>query len=140
MRWIYNDGGRAEAGFKGITDDCCCRAFAIATQRPYREVYDLINEIGKANKKHADNRSTARTGVYSDDAKKVAEALGMKWVATMKIGQGCKVHLRENELPSGRIVCSVSKHYTAVVDGVINDLFDPRRDGTRCVYGYWVAE
>ena len=32
---------------------------------------------------------------------------------------------------------SVSKHITAVVDGVIHDTFDPSRDGTRCVYGYW---
>lgn len=42
-----------------------------------------------------------------------------------------------NELPPGRLVVSVSKHLTAVVDGVIHDRYDPSRDGTRCVYGYW---
>ena len=37
----------------------------------------------------------------------------------MHIGSGCKVHLRDGELPSGRLVVSVSKHMVAVVDGVI---------------------
>ena len=27
---------------------------------------------------------------------------------------------------------------TAVIDGVINDTYDPSRGGKRCVYGYWV--
>lgn len=44
MEFVYNDGGRSEAGFKGTTGDCVCRAIAIATQRPYKEIYDLINE------------------------------------------------------------------------------------------------
>lgn len=55
----------------------------------------------------------------------------------MKIGSGCKVHLRENELPKGNIVVSVSGHLTCVKDGVIYDTYDCSRDGTRCVYGYW---
>lgn len=56
---------------------------------------------------------------------------------TMAIGSGCKVHLRADELPTGRLVVSVSKHLVAVVDGVVHDTHDPRRGGTRCVYGYW---
>jgi len=42
-------------------------------------------------------------------------------VPTMAIGSGCKVHLADGELPPGRLVVSVSKHYTAVTDGVIHD-------------------
>jgi hypothetical protein len=69
------------------------------------------------------------------------------------------------ELPAGRLVVSVSKHYTAVLDGVIHDTHDPQRDASvvrpdrgeplaagerrvpggqvvktarRCVYGYWI--
>ena len=41
MKFVYNDGGRAEAGYIGDTRDCVCRAIAIAAQRPYKEVYDL---------------------------------------------------------------------------------------------------
>jgi hypothetical protein len=84
----------------------------------------------------------------------------------MRIGSGCTVHLTADELPAGRIVVAVSKHYTAMVDGVIHDTHDPRDRGEtiypkgypadqipkgarllsngahvyapqRCVYGYW---
>jgi hypothetical protein len=36
MKWIHNDGGRADAGFRGETGDCVTRAIAIATGKPYR--------------------------------------------------------------------------------------------------------
>ena len=65
-------------------------------------------------------------------------AQGWVYVPTMAIGSGCRVHLRADELPQGRLVVQVSKHYTAVVDGVIHDTYACSRDGTRCVYGYWV--
>ena len=55
----------------------------------------------------------------------------------MGIGTGCKVHLRKDELPMGRIIVALSKHYAAVIDGVVHDTHDPSRSGTRCVYGYW---
>ena len=58
----------------------------------------------------------------------------------MFVGSGCKVHLKANELPKGRILCVVSNHYVAVIDGVINDTYDPSREGTRCVYGYFYKE
>ena len=38
----------------------------------------------------------------------------------------------------GRLVVSLSRHWTAVIDGVIFDTHDPSRRGTRCVYGYWL--
>jgi hypothetical protein len=58
----------------------------------------------------------------------------------MHIGRGCTVHLRAEELPTGRLVVSLSKHVTAVVNGVIRDTYDPSRGGTRCVYGYFTKE
>lgn len=140
MEFKYNDGGRAEAGFKGTTGDCVCRAIAIATEKPYREIYDLINEFAKSERtgKRKKGKSNARTGVYKGTIMKVMNHLGWKWIPTMTIGSGCKVHLREEELPKGRIVCSLSKHETAVIDGVLNDTYDCSRDGTRCVYGYFI--
>ncbi|MDM3928731.1 hypothetical protein QRB35_22225 [Mycobacterium intracellulare subsp. chimaera] len=63
--------------------------------------------------------------------------LGWLWVPTMHIGSGCRVHLRADQLPSGRLVVSVSRHTVAVLDGIIHDTHDPTRDGTRCVYGYY---
>lgn len=142
MEFKYNDGGREAAGFKGKTGDCCCRAIAIATGKPYKEVYDMINKFAKSERigKRKKKISNARTGVYNTTTKKIMEHLGWTWIPTMTIGQGCKVHLRAEELPKGRIICNVSRHYTAVIDGVLNDTYDCSRNGTRCVYGYYIKK
>lgn len=58
----------------------------------------------------------------------------------MFVRQGCKVHLRKEELPSDRLIVVVSRHVVAVIDGIINDTYNPARDGTRCVYGYYVKD
>jgi hypothetical protein len=39
----------------------------------------------------------------------------------MFINQGCKTHLAENELPSGKLIVQIAKHLTTVIDGMIND-------------------
>lgn len=139
MKYVYDDGGRANAGFKGATGDCVCRAIAIATELPYKEVYKLINDFGKKEKitKKHKTRSSARTGVRIKTIRKVLKSLGWEWIPTMLIGQGCKVHLDSDELPNGRIICSVSGHEVAVIDGVIHDTYDCSRDNSRCVYGYY---
>ncbi len=145
MTWVYDDGGRSAAGFKGKTGDCVCRAIAIATEKPYKEIYDLINEYGKAERAnlkrrgnaHNGHRSDARTGVYKETIRKIMARLGWKWKATMSIGSGCTVHLRKEELPSGRIVCNLSRHSVAVIDGVVHDTYDSTRGSDRCVYGYF---
>ncbi len=138
--WIYDDGGRAAAGFMAkAPGDCVARSIAIATGRPHREVYNALNGLGKSERtgKRKRGKSNARTGVYKQTTRRYMESIGWEWVPTMKIGQGCTVHLRPEELPSGRLVVSVSRHLTAVVDGVIHDTHDPSRAGLRCVYGYW---
>lgn len=135
MEWIYDDGGRAAAGFKGEAGDCFCRAVAIAAQIPYKQVYDLINEVAKAER--TKYKSSARGGVYRATADKVMARLGWRWVPTMQIGQGCTVHTRADELPTGRLVLNVSQHYISVVDGVARDTYDSTRGGDRCVYGYY---
>jgi hypothetical protein len=137
--WIYDDGGRAAAGFKGVTGDCVTRAIAIATGKPYQEVYDVLNALGARERvsKRKRGKSSARTGVYKNTQRRYLEALGWHWHPTMFIGSGCMVHLRADELPSGRLVVALSKHSVAVIDGVIHDIYDCSRDGTRCVYGYF---
>lgn len=144
MRWQFNDGGRAASGFKGQTGDCVCRSIAIATGLPYIEVYNKLNQLASTERERYNprtgrgkRRSHARTGVYKDTYKKLLVSLGWKWTPTMQIGSGCKVHLCGEELPSGILIVSVSKHLTVVVDGVIHDTHDCSRNENRCVYGYW---
>lgn len=130
LKFQINDGGRAKYYRATEVGDCAVRAAAIAAQKDYKEVYTLFKQIGG---------TTPRNGVKKETSRKVLELLGGKWVACMKIGSGCKVHLAQDEIPmQGRLVVSVSGHLTAVIDGVINDTYDPSRNGTRCVYGYWI--
>jgi len=139
MKFQYNDGGRKDAGYQGTTGDCVTRAVAIATGKPYQDVYDEINALGKKERitKRKKGKSSARKGVYKKTTKTYIESLGWKWTPTMFIGSGCKVHLKESELPKGILIANLSKHIVAVIDGVINDTHDCSRDETRCVYGYW---
>lgn len=138
MRFVYDDGGRSKYFKAGEVGDCVCRAISIATGKDYKEVYDLINEYAKQerrSRKHS--RSSARNGVQKQTSRKVLESLGWKWTPTMKIGSGCTVHLCEDELPCGTIIVKVSKHLTCIKDGVIHDTYDPSREESRCVYGYY---
>ena len=140
--WVEHDGGRADAGYKGQTrHDCVVRAIAIATEQPYQSVYDAINDAAKTERpRRGGKRSNARTGVKIPTIRRYLASVGWKWHPTIGIGTGCRVHLRASELPSGRLIVSVSRHVVAVIDGVIHDTHDPSRQGTRCVYGYWRKE
>jgi hypothetical protein len=138
MKWVNDDGGRAEAGYRGQAGDCVVRSIAIATGSPYREIYHALNDAAKRERPRKNRgRSSARNGVKKQTIRRYMDSLGWKWTPTMGIGTGCRVHLHDGELPMGRLVVAVSKHMTAVLDGVIHDTHDPSRDGTRCVYGYW---
>ena len=141
-----DDGGRAAAGYKGYAGDCVVRSIAIVTKLPYQQIYsDLFkaNEEFRTNSKTKLARSlkqkndTPRTGTHRVVLKKYLKKLGWIWSPTMFIGQGCKVHLKKSELPSGTLIISCSKHVTVVKDGVLHDTYDCTRSGTRCVYGYW---
>lgn len=169
--FTYNDGGRAAAGFKGSANDCVCRAIAIVSGIPYLEVYKrLASGAGsqRDTRRTGKQRASARNGIYTRRQwfRDYMAEIGFRWVPTMQIGSGCKVHLCADELPGGRIVVAVSRHYTAMIDGIIHDTFDPRREvhcirpddggklkagewrndngicsvARRCVYGYWTME
>lgn len=156
MQYIYNDGGRKAAGYTGKTGDCVVRAIAIATGLPYQKVYDDINRLALNERTGVRKRgvSHAARGVYKRTIRRYMESLGWVWTPTMHIGSGCTVHLTDGELPMGRLVVNISKHLTAVIDGVIFDTHDPQRwedvkvgnleysvaNGTRCVYGYFHNE
>lgn len=155
MIFVYDDGGRKAAGYKGHTGDCVTRSIAIATGIPYQQVYDAINEWSQLerNSRKRRGKSSARTGVYKATYQKYLRSLGWTFTPTMGFGTGCRVHLTDGELPDGRLIVSVSKHLTCVIDGVIYDTHDPQRapqpiidvgngtvlgmTGGRCVYGYW---
>jgi hypothetical protein len=140
---VHDDGGRETAGYKGLTGDCAVRSIAIATERPYQEIYDRMNTFIQSYERKSRERrtrSSSRTGVYKATMRAFMDReLGWLWTPTMEIGTGCTVHVRADELPYDRLVLSLSGHYTAFINGQIRDTHDPSREGTRCVYGYWRA-
>jgi hypothetical protein len=143
LPFIFDDGGRAEAGYRGSAGDCVVRAIAIATGKPYSEVYDdlwELNRVRRQTKRAPKSRSPRNGGTTTRTIRSYLESLGWTWVPTMTIGSGTTTHLTPDELPGGRIIARVSKHLCAVIDGVIHDTHDPSRDGTRCVYGYYHKE
>lgn len=137
MRVVITDGGRADAGFSTRRDagDCVARAIAIAFDEDYASVYRQLADLSKAN----GGRRSARDGFPKKIYGPWLERRGATWTPTMGIGTGCLVHLREDELPAGRLVVKVTKHVVAVIDGVVYDNHDPTREGERCVYGYWTV-
>ena len=145
LKLEVDDGGRAAAGYTGQAGDCVVRSIAIVTGLPYQKVYD---DLFKANKEFRNTSRTKlarslkqkndspRSGTHRVVLKKYLAQLGFKWTPTMFVGQGCKVHLKKEELPSGTLLISCSKHITVVKEGVLHDTHDCSRNGTRCVYGY----
>ena len=140
MQFEYNDGGRLEY-FKGEkAEDCVARSISIVTGLPYIDVYKRLAE-GNATQRGGGKRS-ARNGISTKRKwfRDYMTELGFVWTPTMKIGSGCTTHLRADELPKGKLVVSVTRHMTAVINGVIHDTHNPSRNGTRCVYGYLTFE
>ena len=146
LKFKVDDGGRAEAGFKGKAGDCVVRSIAIVTGSSYQKIYNDLYEANRlfrtdSKTKLAKNikkkNDSPRTGTHRAVLKKYLYKLGWNWTPTMFVGQGCKVHLKKEELPSGTLIVSCSKHITVVKEGVLHDTYDCSRNGTRCVYGYW---
>jgi hypothetical protein len=143
MKLVITDGGRREAGFTGkARGDCVARAVAVASGRPYREVYDRLADGTAAQRRSKRTGKRGRTAGEGINTKRkwfndYMRELGFVWTPIMGIGTGCTVHMKDGELPNGRLVVSVSKHMTAVIDGVVHDTHNPCRGGTRCVYGYY---
>ena len=146
LELFVNDGGRAAAGYKGKVGDCVVRSIAIVSGLPYQKIYDDLYKANeefrttsrtKLAKNLKQKNDSPRTGTHRIVLKKYLKKLGWKWTPTMFIGQGCKVHLKKEELPYGSLIVSCSKHITVVINGVLNDTYDCSRNGTRCVYGYW---
>jgi len=137
MKFEYDDGGRAEAGYKVHTGDCVVRAIAIATGIPYQKVYDNVNRMALENE-GSYRRSSSRKGVHTKREwfKDYLKSLGFFW--TEMPSEGCKIHLRDGEVPMrGIFILCLNKHLTVVKNGIIYDTYDPSNGGEKQVKGYW---
>jgi hypothetical protein len=154
MEFIYDDGGRAAAGFKGKTGDCGVRAIAIATGQPYQQVYDEINALAKerervkwGRKAVSHRRSNSRTGVYKRLMDIYLAGIGWRYVGTWDGEMPWRAQRDTARFPAGPIILNKRKHYIACQDGTIRDTYDSTQarnfetgelvpEGC-AIYGYW---
>ncbi len=123
----FNDGGKSATTLKG-NSDCGVRAVAIACQLDYMTARHLLKEF--SNKGKLGSRAIS-SGIYKEDMSETLSSLGWTWKSAPKF-EGRKA--RYSDLPSGRHIARMSKHYAAVVDGVLHDSWD---SSEKMVYGYW---
>jgi hypothetical protein len=149
--WTFDDGGRKAAGFEGRAGDCVVRATSIATGIPYCEAYKTFYVLAKDPPRRYTEKTKARLRANASPRKGVSERLwrpfyediGWIWVPTKEFGQPTRVHLKADELPGGTIICRLSKHLCAVINGVLHDTYDSswsrscQEYGKRTVYGYF---
>lgn len=148
LAFQYADGGMEEAGFKKA-GDCVVRAICNATNLSYRKVLDDLNKLTEEYRLNSNSRlakkmkpkQNVRRGAYKKVYHDYILSLGWEWKPTMQIGQGCTNHLRRGELPNNStMIVRVSKHLTCVINDCIYDTYDCSREGTRCVYGYYIKQ
>lgn len=144
LDWVYDDGGRAAAGFKGEARDCVCRAISIAEGLDYATVYADLWELTRAARLRratldASKKKigTPRTGMNRRVYGPYLEKLGWEWVPCAAIGSESRTRVSDMALLDGVFLIQVSKHMACMKDGVLHDTQDCSRGGKRMVYGYW---
>ena len=143
MAFKRDDGGRCKAGFKGKAPDCFLRAYSITEEKDYKEAYNELEEKFskmkplKGKSVRGSGVSHPNTGVYREHADQILKDKGYKWIPTSGIGKGFEMHVKEGELPAGKNILRVSKHYIASEDDDWKDTHDSSRNQRRGVYGYW---
>lgn len=128
--FVYHDGGRTSSGFKG-KNDCAIRAMAIACDISYCEARNILKESSRDGKMGS---GAISKGVYKEDLESALSQFGFKRKRAPKF-EGRKA--RYQDIPKGRVVVRMARHFAAVVDGVLYDTFD---SSEKMVYSYWVKE
>ena len=114
--YVYDDGGRAAAGYKGKTGDCVVRAYCILTGADYRDTY---RDIADDNETRGQKRSV-RSGANPNYS---YPGLGL---VKVKLPKGPRPTYTEAHERYGDCIVRTAKHVAAVVDGNLRDIFDGR--------------
>lgn len=139
--WQMSDGGRTASGFtEPDVRDCGVRALAHITGRAYGEIRSEIETVirDRPGRVAADPESVEGGLKRRTLARLLGESWA--WVPTHKNSphySGDTVRFISADLPAtGHLLVSVRDHYSALIDGVIYDTFDPTV-GAPVVHGYF---
>jgi hypothetical protein len=149
LGFVYEDGGRGAAGFKGDAATASrARSPSLRASPTLRSTTTCMPRSGTMRRHIETVRPGACRGATGGRARHRAMACRRRsgspasrslvgdefpqWGSARAARFTCA-----DELPAGRLIVRVSKHLVAVVDGVIHDTHDCTRAGERCVYGYF---
>ena len=135
MRYKFNDGGRADAGYKGHAGDCVPRSIIIANNLPYRQVRADLDE--KVKVMTGGLCSSTQNGTPSPVAHAYLTDLG--WETVPMVGSSI------SEVPtSGTFIVAMKtkSHWTCIIDGVVHDTWKCHvtrrtKDKLSRIYGYY---
>ena len=129
LAFVYDDGGRAAAGYKGSAGDCVVRAFCILTGADYAEAYREFAYAQSVLGEEKRRRRSARNGIDNRPMANVFERHGLRRI---KLGRGVKPTWAEAHERYGDCIVRTRGHVSAIVAGVVRDTHDER--------GYWWSE
>ena len=130
--YVYNDGGRAAANYRGDTGDCVVRAIAIAGDYDYRHVYDAMGEAmreagwARSGNAYALARGRTRTRGQPharDVQHQVIQEFGFVKAPFVR---GPRPTYTEAHERHGICIAKTTKHVAALRDGALQDTFDGR--------------
>ena len=106
-----------------ITDDCVKRAIVVATGKSYAEVQRELNRYKKLS--GAKSFNSIRNLRYVEDVLKGEKVL---LEGEMTANEFCKMY------PLGRYILDMDGHWSASVDGIVYDTWDPGEETVNFVY------
>lgn len=133
LSFEYDDGGRADAGYRGRTNDCVVRALAIATGYPYKQLYQMFKKPNPGNVKGI---SPYSSGVQRRFTHTFLTERG--WTGVPLYHDLGTFQRFDRTLPSGKIVVALPGHLTCVINRVIHDTY-PSKTSTVVDY-MWIKE
>lgn len=125
MKFNLNDGGKSVSLRPKQRRDCCVRAIAITRGWQYDEAHNVLASLGRETGKGTPKKIWKSVLKGFERLSFPAQA----GLARMNLETFCE------EFPSGRFIVQMAGHLTAVIDGTVNDAFEPRNKG--CVYAAW---
>lgn len=119
MKFQFNDGGRSQLTNVPSKHDCVVRAVAIAASLPYWQVYQDILVF-------AHNLESEGVNIHDVNFTSYLQSLGFVRVDGVTAMQA---------IPEGRVIACTTGHYTAIVNGTIQDV---RNEAHKAVSHYWI--
>lgn len=117
-------------GFIWDCGDCSIRALANAVSCDWLTAFDYLNTRARRDYKICNDSAAFREWVVES---------GAVWVPCKPVKGKSRMTVKEfaKANPVGRFIIQVANHFTACVDGVILDAFNP---SDYCVVGYYEME